>query len=145
MTDEEREEILNQAFRNISVEREEMVPAGDHLDEDPLEMWERNMPKPEEPRPARKLDTGRGPNPNIYQWIEKRLETDRKFILEVVGEAIGEMLAEQHKQNKRDLSDEVRELKIELAELQTTLCELRTVLAKERGLASALQPMRTVN
>ena len=144
MTDEEREQIFAEALRNISAPREAKEKHASDLNQDPLELWERNMPKPEPEPPKRKLDTGRGPT--IYEWIERRLESERKFILEVAGEAIGEMLAEQHREAKRALADEVRELKIELAELQTTLCELRQVLAKERGLASALpQPMRTVN
>ena len=57
---------------------------------------------------------------------------ERRLILESVGEAIGEMLAEQHKASKNALQDEVRELKIEICELQTTLCELRQVIAQER-------------
>ena len=57
---------------------------------------------------------------------------ERRLILESVGEAIGEMLAEQHKASKNALQDVVRELKIEICELQTTLCELRQVIAQER-------------
>jgi hypothetical protein len=145
MTDEEREAIFDQAFRNISVEREANVSHGKHLKEDPLEMWERNMPKPEpEPR-VRKLDTGRGPT--IHQWIEERLESEREFILEVVGRTLGELLDEQLERQKTALQDEVRELKIEICSLETTLCELRQVIAKERGLGSAALPqsMRSVN
>ena len=130
MTDEERNEILNQAFRNISVEREAKSDHGLNLDEDPLEMWERNMPQPEPEPPQRKLDTGRGPN--IYQWIEQRIQAEREFILEVAGQAIGEMLDEQHKAAKSALQDEVRELKIEICDLQVTLAELRQVMAQER-------------
>jgi hypothetical protein len=141
MTDEERNEILQQAFRNISVERKAKENHGSDLKEDPLEAWERNMPKPEEPKPepeppVRKLDTRRQElQPSIYEWIEERLETERKFILECAGEAIGELLDEMHKQAKRDLADEIRELKIELCQLETTLCELRQVIASERRLA----------
>ena len=80
--------------------------------------------------PKRKLDTGRGPD--IYQWIEQRMESERRLILEAVGEAIGDLLAEQHQKAKTALQDEVRELKIEICELQTTLCELRQVIAQER-------------
>jgi hypothetical protein len=145
MTDEEREEILEQAFRNISAPREEIGSGVTQLN-DPLEAWAAGMPKPEEPRPERKLDTRRQElQPSIYQWIEERLETERKFILEVAGQAIGEMLEEQHKIAKTALQDEVRQLRIELCELQTTLCELRQVIAKERGLTPSHQSMRLVN
>jgi hypothetical protein len=148
MTDEEREEILEQAFRNISVPREVKENHGSDLDQDPLEAWARNMPPPEPAPPVRKLDTRRQElQPSIYQWIEERLETERKFILEVAAQAIGEMLEEQHKIAKSALQDEVRQLRIELCELQTTLCELRQVIAKERktlDLPSQLTA-RTVN
>ena len=54
------------------------------------------------------------------------------------------MLAEQHRNAKTALQDEVRQLKIELCELQTTLAELRQVLARERRLESLPQLARTV-
>ena len=99
------------------------------------------MPQPEQPRPERKLDTAR---PDLFAWVEQRLQSERKLILEAVGEAIGEMLAEQHRNAKTALQDEVRQLKIELCELQTTLAELRQVLARERRLESLPQLARTV-
>ena len=147
MTDEERNAIFEQALRNISVERAEPTASCEAPEDDPLEMWERGMPKPEPTPPKRKLDTRQvRQDPNLYEWVEQRLLAEREFILEVAGKAIGEMLEEQHRTAKNALADEVRELKIELAELETTLCELRQVIAKERGLASSLpQSMRSVN
>ena len=76
------------------------------------------MSQPEQPRPERKLDTAR---PDLFAWVEQRLQSERKLILEAVGEAIGEMLAEQHRNAKTALQDEVRQLKIEFCELQTRL------------------------
>ena len=101
------------------------------------------MPRPEQPKPERKLDTGRGPT--IYEWIERRLLSEREFILEVVGGAIRELLDEQHERSKTALQDEIRELKIELCELQTVIAELRTVIAQERKLSLPQSTVRTVN
>ena len=40
------------------------------------------MPQPEQPRPERKLDTAR---PDLFAWVEQRLQSERKLILEAVG------------------------------------------------------------
>jgi hypothetical protein len=81
----------------------------------------------------------------MHQWVEERLESEREFVLGVVGQALSKLLDEQHEAAKSALQDEVRELRLELTQLELALTELRSVLAKERGLAATHQPMRTVN
>jgi hypothetical protein len=64
-----------------------------------------------------------GPNAS-----EREQRSVQRQFLSVV-EALGETWAEQPKDAKDELSDEVLALRIELAELQTTLAELRQAMA----------------
>jgi|RhiMethySRZTD1v2_1073278.scaffolds.fasta_scaffold1656579_1 hypothetical protein len=65
--------------------------------------------------------------------IQSALADQQKFLLTVVGEALGKHVAKERKAMKRELAEEVRLLRIELAEAQTTISELRSVLAAERN------------
>jgi hypothetical protein len=56
--------------------------------------------------------------------IEERIASERAFLLEVVGEVLGQALAKEHKSAKPELDDSVRSLNIN---------ELRSVIAAERN------------
>jgi hypothetical protein len=117
------------------VRRPDMHPADDNdnviiTQDDPLAAWARSMPKPEPMRPERGLDTA----PIDYErMMDAKIAAERRFMIEVVAEALVEKFAEERKAAKAELSDQVRSLPLELAETQTTLAELRTVLATERS------------
>jgi hypothetical protein len=91
-----------------------------------------------EPEQKRTLDTApREPDWSAWNdWCDSRIEAklagQRRFLLEVVGEALGEYVASERKIMKRELADELRQLRIELAETQATVRELRSVLASDR-------------
>jgi hypothetical protein len=87
----------------------------------------RSMPKPEPAPREPKLDT------DVVKLIDAKIAEERAFLIEVVAEALVEKLAEERKEAKRELADELRALRIELAETQTTLSEFRKVLADERA------------
>jgi hypothetical protein len=79
--------------------------------------------------------------------IDQRIANERQFMLEVVGEALGEAWATQRADAKNELNDELRSLRIDLCELQTTLCELRQVIAADHGskVIDLPNPLRRVN
>jgi hypothetical protein len=74
------------------------------------------------------------------QWVDSRLEQEREFILEAVGNAIGEFAAEERLKIRgellseinrlraeaaRERNEDIRELKIRNAELNETLPKMR--------------------
>jgi hypothetical protein len=65
--------------------------------------------------------------------IDERIANLHTFLLDVVAHALGEALAEQHRDAKHELEDNIRGLKIELAQLEATLSELRSVIASEKS------------
>src|SRR5262245_44520601 len=67
------------------------------------------------------------------RWLRERLDEERKFMLEVVAQALGEALGKARQNSRNELADEVRRLRLELCEAQTTLAELRQILTAERG------------
>jgi hypothetical protein len=94
-------------------------------------------PKP--PERERKLDTAPH-EPDWSAWnkwcdarIEAKLADERRFLLDVVGEALGQALAKERKSAKCELDDSIRSLKLELADALTVINELRSVVSAERS------------
>lgn len=75
--------------------------------------------------------------------IDERIMRERKFLIEVMGRALGEKLEDERAALKADRADEIRQLKIEVANLETTVAELRQLLATDRAKAE-LPPRATI-
>jgi hypothetical protein len=65
--------------------------------------------------------------------IDARLEEERKMVMDIVGECLGELLAKERDATMAAMRDQVRELKIETTSLRSEVIELRTQLALERA------------
>jgi hypothetical protein len=62
-------------------------------------------------------------------WLAARLEQEREFLLDCVGDSLGEFVGEQLKFARLELRSEIREMQVELAKTQTEIANLRAVLA----------------
>jgi hypothetical protein len=132
--DERAQRILAEGFDTVDRLKDLQVEQRDDSD-DALARWDAMRPKPERSRPERGLDTDLPAL--IDAKVAEAIATEREFVLECVGEAIGEMLAEERKAAKVELSDEVRRLRIELSNLETTIAEIRGIIAAEAQRSSA--------
>src|SRR5262245_56516939 len=109
---------------------------------DPIDRWEaRKMLSESEQKSKRerehRLDTTPRDDWSAWNaWCDSRIDTklseQRQFVFDVVGEALGQALAAERKDVKRELSLEIRQLRIELTEAQNIIAELRRVLAADR-------------
>jgi hypothetical protein len=75
------------------------------------------------------------------KWLAARLRRERRLMTQSVGEALGQMLAKEREDYKRELSDEVRQLRIELSNLESTISELRSLVKAERAKVIDLPPL----
>jgi CHASE3 domain sensor protein len=123
-------------------------PSADPFDKyDARKVLSEPEPSPEPERQRKRDTTRREPDWSAWnRWCDLRIRAalteQRKFLLAVVAEALGEHVAQERKAVKRELADELRRLRIELAETQTTISELRSVLAAERGPIDMPSPLR---
>ena len=139
--------IMNRADRRrILAEASEAIASVDRtlaraaLRDLPAEPREWRLPEPV-PEPRRRgLDTRAVPADHSTidwsqweEWLRVRLMAERKLMRRAVGEAIGQLLAQQREERKHELEDEVRRLRIELSNLESTLVELRSIIASERA------------
>jgi hypothetical protein len=137
-SERERERIMAEAVANLrrrdeaEVKRKPAPPVLNHE-------WQ--LPEQQEPEPPRGLDTA------PIDWssiIDRRVaaavaavraemlaevETSRAFVLEIVGEAMGQVWATQ----REDAATELRDVKTALAEVERTLGEVARTLAQERA------------
>ena len=65
--------------------------------------------------------------------VAAMIDAERLSLLQLLGEWVGEYVAQDRKTANIELADEVRRLSFELTETQKTLSELRQVLAVERS------------
>jgi hypothetical protein len=82
----------------------------DEQEEDSMERWARNMPKPEEPPRPQGLDT------TPIDWdarIAALISAERDFIIEVVGQALGEFRSELLDEIDKMIAEEVEKLRTE--------------------------------
>lgn len=111
---------------------------------DPFDKYEARkvLSEPEQlPKPERERGLDTSPRDADWtawnRWCDSRIQAalteQRKFLLAVLAEAIGEHVAKERKAVKREFTDELRQLRIELAGTQIILGELRAVLAAERN------------
>jgi len=137
MSDEERERILGEARATLD-RLSDMEPAP--LDPFKGPDWtQREPPAPQPVRREHKLDTA------PIDWdarIAAAVAQERKYLLDVLGGVLTELMQREHANAKGDLADEVRSLRLELTELATTVAELRRTLATERA-ADAGEPVLT--
>jgi hypothetical protein len=73
------------------------------------------------------------PPENVDARIAAAIQAERTFILSVVGEAIGQMLAEQHREHIAEFKHEVERLWHVVSELQGTLRAFGRVERIARG------------
>jgi hypothetical protein len=136
MTDQERREILRQA-------REHLARRPGLYTSPPVERREWRQPEPEPPEPEPKLDTAEidwsgeiaRAIANVRNELRADLEGTRAFILEVVGQGLGELLDGQRQDFEAKLAQvesklakldsEQREARLETAELRIRLAEQR--------------------
>jgi hypothetical protein len=79
--------------------------------EDSLERWARNMPKPEPPRQQRSLDI---PHVDLDERVNTLIAAERDFIIEVVGQALGEFRDELVGDIEKMIAKEVEKLRAEV-------------------------------
>jgi hypothetical protein len=87
----------------------------------------------EGPQPTAATPAGEDWNAWADARIDARLEEERKMVMDIVGECVGELLAKEREATAAAIRDQVRELKIEATSLRAEVIELRTLLALERG------------
>ena len=63
--------------------------------------------------------------------VSMRNSEQRKFVMDVLAEALGQSLTTERKVAKAELEASVRSLKLELAEVLTVVHELRATIAAE--------------
>jgi hypothetical protein len=147
MTDEERrarfEEVFEQSRKLLDPDRaaelrkEIHYSARDpHIGEtDVLAEWNSKQPKPE---PERKTawdeivaeQQRRAANVQSWEeWLSQRLAQERDFVLDAVGQSLGEFTAEQIKIARTEMRNELLELQIQLTKAQAEICNLRVLLA----------------
>ena len=62
-------------------------------------------------------------------WLAARLAEERKFLLTVVAQALGESLRRERAAAQAELADEVKRLRIEITAADETIAELRRTIA----------------
>ena len=67
------------------------------------------------------------------QWLDQRLQRERAFLLEVVANALGQALAEQHKADTQEFTREVERLWKVTSELQATIKSYERIDRITRG------------
>ena len=82
---------------------------------------------------ATTVDTGRDWEAYIEGRINERLAQERERSVELLSQVIGASWRRQRRENKRELSDELRTLRIEVANFSAELSELPAIMAAERG------------
>jgi hypothetical protein len=93
-------------------------------------------PEPEPKKPEPKRDTNADRQAQWDEWnqwadskIENAIQAERAFVLECVGQAVGQMVDDERQAYKRALQSEAQGLKTELAELKALLVEYRAFFA----------------
>jgi len=110
-------------------------PSRDPLAEDALERWSRNMPTAEpEPVISNRAHVHTLPPPiDVAGEIEAALEVERAFLIEVMGESLGEVLRDMRRESADELAAEVRKLWQVLTEMQVTLSALNRMAVTGKG------------
>jgi hypothetical protein len=137
MTDEERKQILREAHENMRLR--DFPDAANVYSEPPPrvpEQYRREWTRPQPEPPQRKPEPAPVAEPDWSGWeawadakIANAIATERAFVMECVGHAIGEMLEQEREEQKRALRLEASELKLELTQLRTLLAEYRAIFA----------------
>jgi hypothetical protein len=146
MTDDERRAILREARANIESDDwlQPTVPR-----EDPLERWDRMQPKPEPPKPERKLDTAPEPDWSAWNaWCDSRIRQiiadERDYNAELLAHVVKDTMKQMRREHRRELAAEVAGFKVELARLECLLEEMKRYDAADRGKANILD-LKVVN
>jgi hypothetical protein len=140
MTDEEREQILREARENMRLRN--FPDAANVYSEPPRRSetterreWRTPEPQPEPPKrkPELNTDVARQAQSDASwnAWADAKIAdavaAERALVLEVVGQAVGEMLEQEREEQKRALRLEASDLKLELTQLRTLLAEYRAL------------------
>jgi hypothetical protein len=79
-------------------------------------------------------------------WLRSHLDNERRLMVEIVGQALGELIAKRRKEARAELQAEVNRLNREVEQLRDLIIELRRDLRADRAqiidLPSPLQPRR---
>lgn len=81
-------------------------------------------------------------------WLAARLATERAFVLECVGTALGQALQKERAAARRELADEIRRLRVEITAADETIAELRRTIAASRSSSAEvidITPVRRAN
>jgi hypothetical protein len=92
------------------------------------------LSRPEKPEPKRDTNADRQAQWDEWnEWADSKIENafqaERAFVLECVGQAVGQMIDDERQAYKRALQSEAQGLKTELAELKALLVEYRAFFA----------------
>jgi hypothetical protein len=101
--DDRTRAIFEEAFDTLDRLEDLKVSEPDTSQPDSLESWAAGMPQPEPPPRKRGLDTTVEQSTDWSgweRWLRSRLDAERAFLLEVVGNAIAEIVHKQHKVSK---------------------------------------------
>jgi hypothetical protein len=152
------DEAERQRRREITARAQEMLERTAHPVEhtpranyeDPLERWDR-MRQESGAGVQDSTDAQRDAEPAaqwkawLTAWLTARLQEEREFVLSAAGKALGQVVAQAHKDARLELSEEVRKLRIELCNMETTLNELRAVIALEKARAVDFPNQKRIN
>jgi hypothetical protein len=144
MTDDNKQCVLSREARERLAQLERQYPdrpTERRIPERRKLEWREGEEGPEEDLHYRETDS----------MAARRLQAERDDMIEIVGTALGEAMADlrdemdqQRKEAGAALSDEVRRLRTELCELSALLSELQRVLAAERAKVLDLPPLPSV-
>ena len=145
MTEEERErrrQAIEAARETLADTAEVKISEPDYLaiamarrvehpmDRDRRELAERDA----EWARQREASVPAAPSQALETWLHDRFIAERSFVLECVGQALGQALRKERGVSKRELEHSVRSLRIDLCVFDETIKELRkTIAASNRG------------
>jgi hypothetical protein len=141
MTDEERQNIIETARKNLDPEklreeREELarrlasMPAGD-----PMVSWRAEAEERESAREEAKAEIASASSASwdeVDTRIQAALLQERRLIMEAVANALGTMVGEQHKKDRAVLQEETSRLWAVLDNVRSTI-DLLNKMESSRG------------
>jgi hypothetical protein len=134
MTDEEREEIMATARRNIERLSEPRAAAPERAE------WRR--PDPEPPAPKREPEPDIAPV-DVHAAIAAAIEAEREFVMRCVGEALGEYVGEHRREIEQMIGLELKLVRGELADARIAMCNqmVKTIDAVQGALRAKAEPV----
>ena len=134
---QERARQMREANRAAIEELEQQRREREYLEEMGQLQPERRewkLPEVEPPPRERKRDTS---PVNWSAVIDQRIAAERQFLIQVVGEAIGEVREQIEESTRKEFEEQLRQARVDAAEAKIRLAELRISFTELREQLSA--------